>query len=435
VRGRTFMTVVLAGAGLALAACGDGGGDGGGDDTAGAAPAERPAAPTLEDARRAEGTVTVCAGKDTAGDQRALIDRFNERHAAQGLRAKLLEFPESADEQRTQFVQRQEARSSECDVFKADTVFMAEFVAQGWLLDMTEYVEARAHEFIASTLQTVAVDGRSFGVPYDTDAGLLFYRTDQVTRPPSTWQELYRDAASKDGIVYQGASYEGLTCDFLELAFAAGGEVLSDDGSRSEVDSPENVAALRLMVDGIDDGAAPKAVTTYMEEPSRRAFELGKATYMRNWPYAYALGNMTGSKIRGRFDVAPLPAFEGAGNAGILGGKNYVISRYSENPGGAMLFIDEATSAAMNRQRAVEYALAPVIGAVYDDAAVKRALPFAAELEQAVAQARARPVSPVYPQISQAIYKNVNAALSGQVSPEDALADADAQIEQALATF
>jgi hypothetical protein len=42
---------------------------------------------------------------------------------------------------------------------------------------------------------------------------------------------------------------------------------------------------------------------------------------------------------------------------------------------------------------------------------------------------------PVYPQISQATYKNVNQALAGQMSPEDALAAADEQINQALATL
>jgi multiple sugar transport system substrate-binding protein len=44
-------------------------------------------------------------------------------------------------------------------------------------------------------------------------------------------------------------------------------------------------------------------------------------------------------------------------------------------------------------------------------------------------------VSPVYPQISQAIYKNVNSALSGQTSPQDALKKADSDINQALKTF
>jgi multiple sugar transport system substrate-binding protein len=72
---------------------------------------------------------------------------------------------------------------------------------------------------------------------------------------------------------------------------------------------------------------------------------------------------------------------------------------------------------------------------VYDDPEVKKAIPFAGALRDGITQARARPVSPVYPQISQAIYKNVNAALSGQESPEDAIKKASASIDKALSTF
>jgi multiple sugar transport system substrate-binding protein len=422
-----FLVVVACGIGLSACGGGDGAPAGGGEK------ASRLAAPTLQSARGATGDVTVCAGKDTSGDQRDLIDGFNAR--SRGLRAKLVEFPTSADEQHNQIVQRQQARSPECDVYKADTVFMAELVAQDWLLDMTPYVNGRKDEFIPSTLATADVGGRYFGIPYDTDASLLFYRDDKVDGAPATWQQLYAEAQSNGGIVYQGASYEGLTCDFLELAFAAGGKVLSDDGRKSEIESPQNLKALQFMVDGVKSGAAPRGVTTYMEEESRRAFESGKYAFMRNWPYAYALGNQKGSKVKGRFKVAPLPAFDGGGRAGILGGKNYVISRFSRNAKGAMLFIDYATSAQQSARRAVRFALVPAIGAVYDDPAVRKALPFAAELEQAVTQAKVRPVSPVYPQISQAIYENVNAALSGQTSPQDALKAADDQINRALATF
>ena len=57
------------------------------------------------------------------------------------------------------------------------------------------------------------------------------------------------------------------------------------------------------------------------------------------------------------------------------------------------------------------------------------------ELLTALEQAKPRPVSPVYPQISQAIYKNVNQALVGQMSPEDAMKNAQSDIEKALSTF
>jgi multiple sugar transport system substrate-binding protein len=381
----------------------------------------------------AKGNVTYCTGKDTSGDLKQGVAEFNK--ANPGLTAKLLEFPESADEQRNQFIQRQRAKSADCDAFESDVVWTAEFASQKWLLDMTPYIEKRKAEFVPSTLSSVDYEGKMWGVPRVTDAGFLYYRTDKVKEVPKTWQEVYAKAKAGNGIAYQGAAYEGLTVDFLELAFAAGGKIISDDGKKSVIDSPENLKALQFMVDGIKDGAAPKAVTTYMEEESRRVFEAGRVDFVRNWPYIYALGNMKGSKVKGKFAVAPYPEFEGAGKAAILGGHNSVVSAYSKNPGGALKLIDYLTSEKRMTKNAVEFSKAPTLTASYEDPAVKKAMPFIDELKQSVEQAKSRPVSPVYTQISQAIFKNVNNALSGSTDPKAALAKAQDDMNKALATF
>jgi multiple sugar transport system substrate-binding protein len=418
-----------------LSACGDDDDGGGGGSSGGTSTGSTSGAKTIDPASMdgAKGEVTYCTGKDTSGAQKESVKQFNAKFKSQGLSAKLLEFPESADEQRNQFVQRQEAKSGECDIFYSDVIWTAEFASQNWLYDMTPYTESRKDEFIPATFDTVNYDGKTWGVPKQSDAAFIYYDTSAVDTPPATWQEVYDLAAKDKGIVYQGAAYEGLTCDFLEIAYAAGGKVLSDDGKKAEFDNPENLKALQFMVDGIKDGAAPKAVTTYMEEQARRSFEAGRATFMRNWPYAYAIGK--DNKNAPKFEVMPFPEFEGGGKAGILGGHNIVISAYSKNPGGALALTDYLTSPDSIKRDATDFSLAPVLTSVYDDPDVQKALPFAAELKQAIAQAKSRPVSPVYTQISQAIYKNVNAALSGQTSPEDALKTGQSEMEKALATF
>jgi multiple sugar transport system substrate-binding protein len=417
-----------------VAGCGDddegGGGTAGTEETGATEGAKVVDVASIEGAK---GEITYCTGKDTSGAQKESVKLFNEENKAKGLSAKLLEFPESADEQRNQFIQRQEAKSGECDIFYSDVIWTAEFASQQWLLDVSPYVEQREAEFIPATFETVQYDGKFWGVPKQSDAAFLYYRTDQVDSVPATWQEVYDLAAEKDGIVYQGASYEGLTVDFLEIAFAAGGEVLSEDGKEARFDSPENLKALQFMVDGIKNGAAKKAVTTYMEEQARRAFEAGRATFMRNWPYAFATGKA--NKNAPKFKVAPFPDFEGGGKAGILGGHNLVISAFTDNPGGSLALIDFLTNEESIKRDATDFSLAPVLEATYDDPDVQKALPFAAELKQAIAQAKSRPVSPVYTQISQAIYKNVNEALSGAVSPEEAMKTGQAEMEKALATF
>jgi multiple sugar transport system substrate-binding protein len=416
---------------LFVAACGDDeSDDGGGGGSGGSGAAAKVIDPASME--NVKGEVTACGGKDTTGSKKAGVKTFNEQNPE--ITVKLLEFPESADEQRNQFVQRQEAKSAECDVFYSDVIWTAEFASQNWLYDMTPYVEQRRDEFIESTFDTATYEGKIWGVPHKTNAGFLYYRTDQVDSAPKTWQEVYEKAAETNGIAYQGAAYEGLTVDFLELVFAAGGKVLSEDGKTAEIDSPENLEVLKFMVDGIKNGAAPKAVTTYMEEPARRAFEAGRVTFLRNWPYVFATANRA-KATKGKFDVAPFPEWEGGGTAGILGGFNLVISVYSKNPGAALKFIDYMTHEQRQAEDIVKYSDASPLKAVYDDPAVQKAQPFSAELKTAVEQSKSRPVSPVYPQISQAIYKNVNQALSGQVSPEDALKQAQTEMEQALQTF
>jgi multiple sugar transport system substrate-binding protein len=421
---------------VALAGCGGGDNGGGGASSGGDQAAQVKGAKQI-DAKSLDsppkGTITFCQGKDTTGIGHDVVKQFSDKYGGQGYKAKLVEFPASADQQRAQFIQRQQAKSGDCDVFSSDVIWTAEFASQKWLYDLTPYVEAQKSKYIGAPLETVHYGGKYWGVPETSDAAFIYYKDGQ--QAPSTWQDVYSQAKNAGGIVYQGAPYEGLTCDFLEIMFAAGGKVLSDDGSKSEFNSPETVKALQLMVDGIKEGAAPKAVTTYMEPETDQSWASGKYGFMRNWTYAYAVGNAKNSKVANKFKVAPLPSFEGGGKAGILGGHNSVISVYSKNPGLALKFADFYASPDFQKTALLKYSQAAVIPDVYKEADVKKAVPYADQLLQALSQAKARPVSPVYPQISQAIYKNVNDALAGRMSAEAAVKKADDQITKALSTF
>jgi multiple sugar transport system substrate-binding protein len=422
--------MVLAG----LAGCGgdDGSSSSGGGGGGGGTPDAK--AIDVGSMEGAKGEITYCQGKDTTGETKAWGKQFNEKHKSEGLSVKIVEFPASADEQRTQFVQRQEAKSGDCDVFRSDVIWTAEFASQGWLYDLTPYIEDRRDDFIQPSIDTATYDGKIWGVPHYTNAALLYYRKDKIDQVPTTWQDVYAQAADKGGIVFQGAAYEGLTCDWLEIAYAAGGSVISEDGKEATIDSPENVAATKLMADAVKNGAAPKAVATYMEPESLTAWQTGKPAMMRNWPYAYGL-SQDDPKLKGKFDVAPLPEFEGAGKAAILGGGNNVISVYSKNPGGALAVVDFLAQQEWQTQLTAEFSQASPLKGTYEQPEVQKAIPFSDDLLTALEQAKPRPVSPVYPQISQAIYKNVNQALTGQKSPEDAMKQAQSDIQKALETF
>jgi multiple sugar transport system substrate-binding protein len=409
---------------LALAACGDDDDDGGGGG--GAADAE-----SVSQAK-ATGDVTWCIGKDTTGAFSTVVENFNK--ANPNANAKLLELPTAADEQRRLQIQRLRAESAECDVLGMDVIWTAEYAAQGWLLDVTEALNKRKDEFIPATVETTEYEGKNWAIPFNTNAGFIYWRTDQAgDQPPQSWEDMYKTAQQDNGIVYQGARYEGLTVNFLELLYSAGGSVVNDDATEATADSQETRDVLEFMQKGIDDGAAPKAVTTYMEEDSRRAFESGNGTFMRNWPYAYALAKET--KIADDFAVTTFPEYGGNPGAGVLGGYDLAISAYSENPEGSLAFANFATSPEAQVIQASKASLPAVLTEVYSDPQVTKALPFADELLQAVEQAKPRPVTPVYPQVSEAIYNNVFAVLQGDMTPDEAATKMNDDIQQALETF
>ena len=416
-----FMTVLAATVVLTIAGCGsdDSGGDGGSSDAEKATQA------------KASGNVTWCIGKDTSGAFGTVVDSFNKANPKANV--KLLELPEDAGEQRRLQIQRLQAKSTECDVLGMDVIWTAEYAGQGWLLDVSDSISKNGDKFIKSTVDTTEFEGKNWGVPFNSNAGFIYYRTDEVDKAPDNWEDLYAEAKKGNGVVYQGFRYEGLTVNFLELLYSAGGSVLSEDGKEATADSQEVKDVLKFMADGIADGAAPKAVTTYKEEESRRAFESGNATFMRNWPYAYALGK--DSDIADKFDIATFPGFKGNKGAGVVGGYNLGISAYSKNPEGSLAFIEFATEPEQQKLMATEASLPPTLTETYDDPAVKKALPFAEELRTAIEQAQPRPVSAVYPQITEAIYDNVFAALQGDMSPDEAASKMNEEIQKALETF
>lgn len=407
---------------LTLSACG-GGDDGGGSSSA----------KTLDpaDAKNASGKVTWCIGKDTSGAFKTAVDTFNKENP--GVEADLLELPENADIQREQQIQRLRAESSECDILGMDVIWTAEYAASGWLYDMTPVVDSLESEFIPSTVETVEYEGKKWALPFNTNAGFLFYRTNEVPKPPTTWEDVYKDAKSDNGLVYQGERYEGLTVNFLELLYSAGGKVLSDDGETVEIDSPETREVLDFMAGGVDDGAVSKAVTTYEEESSRRAFEAGNATFMRNWPYAYALGKE--SNIADEFAVTKFPGYGGNEGAGVVGGYNLGISAYTDNPDGSLAFSEFLVSEPVQKEMFLKATLPAVATAVYKDPEVQKEIPFTEELLKAVEQAQARPVSPVYTEISEAIYNNVFEVLNGRQSADAATSKMNSEIDQALQRF
>lgn len=426
---------------LALAGCGGDGSERRAGAPAAATPVETPAStpapevaephPHTPDLKSARGVATYCAGiYDRKSEQPAVAD-FNRAHRGDGLRARFRRLPAAPD---PHFRRLAKLLGRGCDVALVDFTWIAELAYGGLVSDLTDYVRPREPEFMRAPLEAVRWEGGYWGVPRSADAGLLYYEAG--AGPPETWQELYERARGNDGLVYQGAAYESLTVHFLELAYGAGATVLSADGEHSELDSPESLRALQLMIRGIEQEAVLPEVLRYDEEDARLAFAEGRASYMRNWAYAEELMSEPDPESgyrRSGYDYIELPAFEGGKAASVLAGYAVVVADEPRDRDAALALADHLTGPDAVREAARRAHLAPALADSWSDGLVTGPLPIWPELERSIEQARPRPVTPAYPLVSAAIYRNVHAALSGEVSPEDALRRADQEIEAALA--
>jgi trehalose/maltose transport system substrate-binding protein len=213
-------------------------------------------------------------------------------------------------------------------------------------------------------------NGKLVAVPFFTDAGLLYYRTDLLNKYglklPNTWRELTqtakiiqdgeRNAGAKDfyGFLFQGAAYEGLTCNVLEwLASNGAGHIVESDGTVS-INNLRSKAALTLARSWVGT-ISPKEVTIYQEEESRNAWQEGHAAFLRNWPYVYALSNAETSAVKGRFAVTYLPRGDGpnASQAATLGGWQLMLSAYSKNKDAAARLIKYMVSYDTQKEYAI----------------------------------------------------------------------------------
>lgn len=360
--------------------------------------------------------------------------------------------PDFVEDRLGVYLQLFEAQSSEGDVFQIDVIWPGDLAEH--FVDLNEYGGAEiAQEHFPAIIENNTVDGALIGIPWFTDAGLLYYRTDLLEKydlaPPETWDELETAAltiqegeradGNQDfwGFVWQGNAYEGLTCDALEwMASADGGSIIEPDGTITV----NNQAA----IDIIDQAAgwvgtiSPDGVTAYGEEDARGVFQAGNAAFMRNWPYAYSLGNGDESEIVGLFDVSPLPGATAGQSAATLGGWQLAVSKYSENPEQAADYAFFLASYEEQKFRAIEGSFNPTIEALYEDPEVLEANAFFGDLFDVFTNAVARPstiTAPSYSDASSVFFNGVHSVLTGDASAEDALAEVELDLQDLFPDF
>jgi len=393
-------------------------------------------------------TITVAAG--AVGQELELVQAAAQRYMDDnpGVTINVLDTPDLADDRLGLYLQFFEAQSPEVDVYQIDVIWPGDLAVH--LIDLSEYAGDVVDQHFPAIIENNTVDGRLLAIPWFTDAGLLYFRTDLLEAygfdgPPATWSELTemaqtiqdgeRAAGNTDfwGFVWQGNAYEGLTCDALEwIASNEGGRIIEPDGVIT-VNNPNAIEILELAASWVGT-ISPPGVTGFAEEDARLMFQAGNAAFMRNWPYAYSLGQGPDSDIAGLFDVSPLPAgdVEGGTPAATLGGWQLGVSRYSTNPELAADVALFLTSYEEQKIRAIEGTLNPTIMALYEDEDVLAAVPFFGSLYDVFINAVARPstaTAPDYAQVSAEFFNAVHSVLTGAEDAETAMALLELDLE------
>jgi trehalose/maltose transport system substrate-binding protein len=344
--------------------------------------------------------------------------------------------PSSTTDQFAQYRLWLAAGNADVDVYQTDVIWAPQ-LSDGFI-DLTAAAKDVIGQHFPSIVESQTVDGKLVAMPLFTDAPALYYRKDLLEKygatVPATWEELKataqkiqdgeRAAGAADlwGFVWQGNAYEGLTCNALEwIKSHGGGQIVEPDGTIS-VNNADAVKAIEEAASWVNT-ISPPGVLSYTEEESRGVWQTGNAVFMRNWPYAYALGNGADSPVKDKFDVAPLPS-GGAGSAATLGGWNLAVSKFSPNPDVATDLVLFLTSSETQKQRALMAGQLPTIAALYDDADIAAANSLIPRWKDVFMNAVARPSAPTkvkYNEVSSKFWSAVHEALSGQTPATDGL--------------
>jgi trehalose/maltose transport system substrate-binding protein len=391
-------------------------------------------------------TVTIACG--SSGNDVEFCQRHADAWAKKtGNSVKYFSPPNNPTEALALYRQLFAAKSSDVDVLLVDTVWPG--VIRDHLLDLSKYAPDASKQHFPAIVANNTVDGKLLGLPWYTDAGLMYYRKDLLdkhgVKVPQTWdefaaaakkiQDAERAAGNADfhGFVFQAKAYEGLSCNALEWVSSFGGGTVVDSQGKVTINNPDAAKALTMAASWIGT-IAPKGVLNYAEEEARGVFQNGKAAFMRNWPYAYALSQKPDSPVKGKVGISRLPKQANAAQgAAALGGWQISVSKYSKSPDAAADLALHMTSAATQKDRAIRGSFNPTRPDSYKDADVIAANPFMASLADVFTNAVARPTTVTglkYPEVSQAFWDATHDVLSGKAKAEDSLKKLEGRLNQ-----
>jgi len=354
-----------------------------------------------------------------------------------GNKVEFLSAPNNSSEVLALSQQYLAAESSDVDIYPMDVVWPG--MLGRYFADLSKYfTKEEIEEFDTAAISANTVNGLLVGIPFYADVGIFYYRTDLLEKygfsgPPSTWEEMRQMAkkiqdgeradgnASFWGYVFDGAAQEGFTCDILEWVSSYGGGTFVDADGNITINNPGAIAAFEEVSKWIGN-IVPPGVTSYKIEDARGVWQAGNAAFMRNWPFAFALGQQDDSPIKGKFYVGPLPHGPNGESFSALGGWQLAVSKFSKYPEEAASLIKFLNTPENQKERMMELARTPTRPALFNDPEILEAYPWTEMLLQIKAVPRPSAYTGTkYNQVSNAIWPIAHDIMTRKISAEEGL--------------
>jgi multiple sugar transport system substrate-binding protein len=235
------------------------------------------------------------------------------------------------------------------DVFWMLAQNIRPYATGGQLLDISDAIEKEKVDLSKYPQAVLDLydqgDGKMYGLPKDVDTNAVWFNKEifdnaGVAYPSADWTwEDFRETAKKltdaeagvwgvaAPIDYQGGYYNTI--------FQAGGQVISDDGKKALIDTPEAQAGIKFWTDLQADGSSP-TLKQLSDTEAETMFEQGKiGMYMSGAYWALQLYNNT--ELRPHVDVAPLPV--GTERATVTSGIENVGYAGTKHPDAVKKFV------------------------------------------------------------------------------------------------
>ncbi len=391
---------------------------------------------------RNDGVVRVHFADNISPAHTAVIARFNELHAGSIEVIPVdLPFEKFTTNERKELLARSlRSKSEKLDVFAVDLIWVPRFAR--WAEPLGPHIARSVRDDILPTaLESCVWNDTLVALPMYIDIGLLYYRRDIIRSLPDgarveaqlqssmTWDDLVGlrqrlGYARRPFYVFQGKDYEGLICNFLEVAMSYDPAFV--DSSSFPLDSPSASMALLHLSSFVRSGVSPAEVVKFDENDSYRYFLDTDAVFVRGWPnfvenFRTFYGDSSKLAAVGR---APLPHVRGSAPTSVYGGWNLMLSRASSKKREAAIFIEFLQSEEAQRILFERGGYIPINSRVYENDAFMADHPELTFYHELLNRGFHRPALVDYTKTSDVLSHYLNGALAGQYAPDEALRQA-----------